>query len=553
MLSFKSYLPDDKGFGYLPHDEDPCKDLFDQFLNEDPIESGDSIDCSDGFHAFEFAFDEETESSESCSADSNKQVGSQPAQPPAQPPAQSSLDFGPVHAPLPLRTRPKLNNGDAPERSISGSELLNLEGKLRGEEHLTRVPSLVSSSAAAPTLRRKGKFCVPAHDTPREQALETSKAPSADMIRQSSRRDSPSYNEWTQRFEQFSIQTPVAGAHPSNLRGAETHKTKRPAKILTQFDGDPRLRRNQAHLPDEASAESQGAPAARYNHFGGAATAPLSQDWRNQGHLRPSPLTAADFENHDKPSLGRSQTQQLRHPPSWEYGPVSPLTPDYGVSVGHVQPGWLHNLPENNIDSYFDNAADPPPTPSYPETTGNFTSPGLSYNYEPFNQFVNGDPSHDYNVHPPDPFFAPPADQYENTTGGGGEPPTNEPPSRSLSTSPPLHSPSKSRLRSKSHRRQKSMNALKSPKSANALKSHRSAKDLRTHKSTGTFGFVNFTEADKGKILTGVAPSGSSKTKARRELEAADRKRRMSLAALRAVEEAGGDVEVLKRVEEFEC
>jgi len=64
---------------------------------------------------------------------------------------------------------------------------------------------------------------------------------------------------------------------------------------------------------------------------------------------------------------------------------------------------------------------------------------------------------------------------------------------------------------------------------------------------------VNFTEADKGKILTGVAPSGSSKTKARRELEAADRKRRMSLAALRAVEEAGGDVEVLKRVEEFEC
>ncbi len=64
---------------------------------------------------------------------------------------------------------------------------------------------------------------------------------------------------------------------------------------------------------------------------------------------------------------------------------------------------------------------------------------------------------------------------------------------------------------------------------------------------------MNFTEADKGKILTGVAPSGSSKTKARRELEAADRKRRMSLAALRAVEEAGGDVEVLKRVEEFEC
>jgi len=63
---------------------------------------------------------------------------------------------------------------------------------------------------------------------------------------------------------------------------------------------------------------------------------------------------------------------------------------------------------------------------------------------------------------------------------------------------------------------------------------------------------VNFTEADKGRILTGVAPSGSSKTKARRELEAANRKRRLSQAALRAIEEAGGDVEVLKSVAEFE-
>jgi len=58
---------------------------------------------------------------------------------------------------------------------------------------------------------------------------------------------------------------------------------------------------------------------------------------------------------------------------------------------------------------------------------------------------------------------------------------------------------------------------------------------------------VNFTEADKGKILTGVAPSGSSKTKARREMEAVEKKRKMSLAAVRAVEEAGGDVEVLRR------
>ncbi|KAG9700562.1 hypothetical protein KCU95_g727, partial [Aureobasidium melanogenum] len=42
------------------------------------------------------------------------------------------------------------------------------------------------------------------------------------------------------------------------------------------------------------------------------------------------------------------------------------------------------------------------------------------------------------------------------------------------------------------------------------------------------------------KLLTGVAPSGSSKTKARREREAAERWRRFSQAAAKAVAEAGG-------------
>ena len=54
-------------------------------------------------------------------------------------------------------------------------------------------------------------------------------------------------------------------------------------------------------------------------------------------------------------------------------------------------------------------------------------------------------------------------------------------------------------------------------------------------------GFVNFTPEDRKKILTGVAPSGSSKTKARREKEAADKRRRLSQVAVKAVIEACGD------------
>ncbi|KAK5722158.1 hypothetical protein LTR17_014350 [Elasticomyces elasticus] len=60
-------------------------------------------------------------------------------------------------------------------------------------------------------------------------------------------------------------------------------------------------------------------------------------------------------------------------------------------------------------------------------------------------------------------------------------------------------------------------------------------------------GFVNFTPHDHNRILSGVAPSGSSKTKARREKEAADKRRRLSQAAVRAVVEAGGDLDALQK------
>ncbi|RKU49715.1 hypothetical protein DL546_009878 [Coniochaeta pulveracea] len=62
----------------------------------------------------------------------------------------------------------------------------------------------------------------------------------------------------------------------------------------------------------------------------------------------------------------------------------------------------------------------------------------------------------------------------------------------------------------------------------------------------GGIGFVNFTPDDSKILMTGVAPSGSSKTKARREKEAVERQRRLSEALVKAVTAAGGDVERLK-------
>lgn len=62
----------------------------------------------------------------------------------------------------------------------------------------------------------------------------------------------------------------------------------------------------------------------------------------------------------------------------------------------------------------------------------------------------------------------------------------------------------------------------------------------------GGIGFVNYTPNDHNVLMTGVAPSGSSKTKARREKEAMERQRKLSEAVVKAVTAAGVDVSMLK-------
>lgn len=76
-------------------------------------------------------------------------------------------------------------------------------------------------------------------------------------------------------------------------------------------------------------------------------------------------------------------------------------------------------------------------------------------------------------------------------------------------------------------------------------KQRRSREPSGSSAGGGEIGFVNFTPSDGGMLMTGVAPSGSSKTKARREREAMERRRRLSEAALKAVQAAGGDVDQL--------
>ena len=105
----------------------------------------------------------------------------------------------------------------------------------------------------------------------------------------------------------------------------------------------------------------------------------------------------------------------------------------------------------------------------------------------------------------------------------------------SPSPSPPATEPRSSRRASNSRK----------PSRGRRAKSSHSTPRQPSQADAG--GFVNFTPHDHGKILSGVAPSGSSKTKARREKEAADRRRRLSQAAAKAIVDAGGDLNALSK------
>ena len=228
----------DKDFGNTTTQiEDPCKDLIDQWLNQDTNTISDTAERSHDFHDFDFAFDEETVSSGSHSTESktNSLASSQPR------PA-ASLCFSPPQLALPLRNRPALTRCEVPppRSAISSSELLSLEGKLSHKKHQTKGQSIsASSSSAVPTLggtlRRKAKFCVTASEPLRYRSQKVSKTPSSEMMRPSYhyRQDTPACPEWTQRFEQISLQTPnnTPQIPPSRARG--TFRDNRPGSIVT--------------------------------------------------------------------------------------------------------------------------------------------------------------------------------------------------------------------------------------------------------------------------------------------------------------------------------
>lgn len=106
----------------------------------------------------------------------------------------------------------------------------------------------------------------------------------------------------------------------------------------------------------------------------------------------------------------------------------------------------------------------------------------------------------------------------------------------SMPHTPPSRSPSRSRSPDSGRisSRRSSKNSPKSRKSS-------SSASRTPGISLDSMSFVNYTPTDSQRILAGVAPSGSSKTKARREKEAAEKQK----ALMEALRKAGGNVDQL--------
>lgn len=121
-------------------------------------------------------------------------------------------------------------------------------------------------------------------------------------------------------------------------------------------------------------------------------------------------------------------------------------------------------------------------------------------------------------------------------------------PSRTPSLSPTNTTSPKSRPGVKNTTPRRTHVRKLSSNSTSAPKPVKLSTPTKGGKGSSNVSFVNFTPSDSKKILTGVAPSGSSKTKARREQEAREKRRKLSEAALLAVRNAGGDVEALEAV-----
>ncbi|MCJ1393291.1 hypothetical protein MMC18_006163 [Xylographa bjoerkii] len=390
--------------------------------------------------------------------------------------------------------------------AISGNELLNLEGRVK--LHQVDLPASFSKPNTPPFTPRRVKQSSRSGSpvTPTRSAHRVSKTSvTRKMMRPSyyAKQDSPTSAEWTERFQHFSLQA--------------RHQ---------DFPLSPPL---SAVIPQQP--QSSGLVISDHSL---EPLSPVSPMTFVQNPARVPKQSRMSSSNSYTPTM-----QETRNSSAW----LSNSNFDFAASLQSDLSDFPQPLPIYERDLQA-NSQSHMQSIDFMQMPTDFANQGLMIQCGPFDDpFQDMQPTKEYLASAFDPFpIGSTIEEDENysldISPGTVIPSIQNIPSpyRSQSPSPPstpLHS-SKPRRQSR-HTRGKSS----------------SCSTPRTPKTpingVGAVGFVNFTPSDSRKILTGVAPSGSSKTKARREKEASDRRRKLSEAAAKAVMEAGGDVEALRK------
>ena len=496
---------EDKDFDLLAEPQDyPLDNFFHQFFNHDQS----SLDSSENSNGSSNLFDDLDMGVLSSNDPFIDHIPSNTQAAQYQPLHSWRANSWREHKVTPVPQSQKLVHRLRPEgAAITSSELLELEGKDRAYTHCgINLSSPPLTPANKPS--RKKRVSRPATSfSPSQRVQKSSKASarggivSPKMMQSSyyARQDSP-FHDWTERFQHFNLQIP-----PNELPISPPPSVK----VLQQ---EPSV--NFMPALEDAEPISPVSPTS----FA-----------RRASKVRRHSRMATSHVFH--PTIHEQRRQSVM----WMQNPDS----DFTISPTQIHPSWTPNLQETT--SLYPDFELPTEPQEFSQLPPDF-SQGLMIDCGPFDELTPAAPTTNFFPTAQDTFqtssTAVDEDDYASDISPGTSiiPRYDETPGSQRSPSPsPPSSPSptsRSRRRSKLNRRKHSSgNTPKTPRTPNGA----------------SMGFVNFTPEDSKKILTGVAPSGSSKTKARREREAFDKRRKMSEAATKAIRELGGDVERLKK------
>ncbi|MCJ1416934.1 hypothetical protein MMC32_003273 [Xylographa parallela] len=495
-------LFEDKDLGVLsPSLDHSFENFFDQYFSQEE----DFPDSSDNSNESNFFEDLGAGLSGDISFDEQSAI--KPSSPQYQPLHSRTANAWRQHKAALVPQSQKLVHRMRPDGvAISGNELLNLEGK--AQLHQADFPAPLSKPNTPPytTRRVKQSSCSGSPVTPTRSTHRVSKTHvPPKMMRPSfyAKQDSPTSAEWTERFQHFSLQTPP--------------------QIF------PLSPPSSAVLPQHS--QSSGLILSDHNL---EALSPISPTTFVHNPARARKQSRMSADNSYTPTM-----QESRNSSMW----LSNSNFDFSADLQSELSDFSRPLPvnEQELQTHSQTLMQ---SMDFMQMPTDFGNQGLMIQCGPLDDpFQDMQPSKEYLASAFDPFHIDSTiEEDENyssdLTTGTGIPRTHniQSPYRSQSPSPPstpLHL-SKSRRQSRhSRRKSSSYSTPKTPKTPTG--------------GVGAVGFVNYTRSDSRKILTGVAPSGSSKTKARREKEASDRRRKLSEAAAKAVKDAGGDVEALRK------